>query len=117
MTEPTPEAYETAARALSKRIYGEPTTSTPCDADALAAVDAVWPIAEATVRAKVAAETLLATADKLQQMTMDPFDLLTESTGVANAIRVALWLRDEAARIAEGNRDETKTSSAGPSGG
>jgi hypothetical protein len=76
MTEPTPEAYEAAARAVAAeapdRTHGQlcPRARSPladiglCDCwilpnarhDARFAVAAVWKIAEATVRAKVAAE-------------------------------------------------------------
>ncbi len=57
MAEPTPEAYEAAMRALSgaatSRGYRLRDEREPL---AHAAVDAVWDLAEATVRAKVAAE-------------------------------------------------------------
>lgn len=61
MTEPTPEAYA-AARNAAQAVYfshvGQTVTQAGrlVDPYARAAVDAVWPIAEATVRAKVAAE-------------------------------------------------------------
>lgn len=76
MTEPTPEAYEAAGRAVAAetlaRKHGQlcPCARSPianiglCDCwilpgarrDARFAIDAVWPLVEAQVRAKVAAE-------------------------------------------------------------
>lgn len=61
MTDPTPEAYA-AARNAAQNVYfshvGQTVTQAGhlVDPYATAAVDAVWPHAEATVRAKVAAE-------------------------------------------------------------
>lgn len=67
MGEPTSEAYEAAAKAQIEAVgqYHPPFTPEELAAQVLmradrrdvrAAVDAVWPLAEAQVRAKVAAE-------------------------------------------------------------
>ncbi len=94
MTEPTVEARKAAFAAWAESDYGGYES-------VQAAVDTIWPIAEATVRAKVAAEirTLCKCA------TSDDQDIVRSCE------------YDRAARIAEGNRDETKASSAGPPGG
>lgn len=54
MTEPTPEAYEAALDAAFPGLPGISLDEARRRTNA--AVAAVWPIAEATVRAKVAAE-------------------------------------------------------------
>ena len=92
MTDPTPEAYEAAARALSgaatSRGYRLRDEREPL---AHAAVDAVWDLAEATVRAKVAAEirTLCECAT-------------SDDQAIVRSCEYEL-----AARIAEGKGDET----------
>lgn len=140
MTEPTPEAMEAAARALPDAMACAPWP--PSSEDELLAtieaghlpedydladanhrahlaivrevVTAVWPIAEATVRAKVAAEIRAGIATSVARTEIS----MIGPDGVAGG----QWLSESGiqrllARIAEGNGDETKTSSAGPSGG
>jgi hypothetical protein len=41
-------------------------------------------------------DALRAAAAELQAMSMDPFDLLTESVGIRGPLAVSLWLRDRA---------------------
>lgn len=109
-TDPTPEAYEAAARAVAAespaRRHGQlcPCARSPlaniglCDCwilpnarhDARFAVDAVWPIAEATVRAQVAAEIRAA----------------CECATSDDQAIVRSCEYDRAARIAEGSTDE-----------
>ena len=81
MTEPTPEAYEAAFRAVDDGDYNT----------AQIAVDAVWKIAEATVRAKVAAEIRAA----------------CECATSDDQAIVRSCEYERAARIAEGKGDET----------
>lgn len=122
MTDPTPEAYAAAARAycLIRFDYLRPAyisdeahlghiavdvSSTTDEPWLRAAVDAVWDLAEATVRAKVAAEIR---AESSRQRAI---------WGEHSTATTADVAYDLAARIAVGNGDETKTSSAGPYGG
>ncbi len=102
MTEPTPEAYEAAHRAIKATPHAGGAPNGLLHRFGQAAVDAVWPIAEATVRAKVAAE-IRATLRQL----VDPVQLLIRvREGDADEHPLMMGLHF-AARIAEGNGDET----------
>ena len=115
MTEPTPEAYEAAARAYCRirfdyrperyasdearqRRMATDATHTTQDSSLRAMVDAVWPLAEAQVRAKVAAE-IRAEHERIRPRDMRQFDGLV---GMASS-----GAYENAARIAEGKGDET----------
>jgi hypothetical protein len=115
MTEPTPEAYEAAARAyclirfdylraayISDEAHLDhiavDVSSTTDEPWLKAVVDAVWDLAEATVRAKVAAEIrqVVAIADEV-----DVTDWQRGYRACAQNVEVRF------ARIAEGKGDET----------
>lgn len=95
MTEPTVEARKAAFAAWAESDYGGYES-------VQAAVDAVWPIAEATVRAKVAAEIRAWAA----QIAVRAEVLAGAPTGAADEHPVTMGF-EMAARIAEGNGDET----------
>jgi len=106
VSEPTPEAYEAAARAdhdVNSLCFG-PLEHCPHRAEhvngASAAVDAALPIIEAQVRAKVAAEIRQHAQDEIRLQSSWLWHRLGESLLEEVAERFA-------ARIAEGKGDET----------
>lgn len=128
MSDPTPEAYEAAGRAycLTRFDYHRAAyvsdqarldhiavdaSSTTEEPWLRVVVDAVWKIAEATVRAKVAAE--------IRSRPPISFPVVMRCVPYWNSLSgpYGNGYLEWCARIAEGNGDKTKTSSAGPSGG
>lgn len=108
MTEPTPKAYEAAIAKAVRCLEGAAANDGGIPAVARWLVGEVWDLAEATVRAKVAAEI----RTTLRQL-VDPVQLLIrvrEGDADEHPLMVGL---EFAARIAEGNGDTHDPNAAG----